>query len=101
MMNKCNLFYNNPSFFVSPYWVQSPVSLFLCLSVSLSLSIGREFICTLDGNAIKIKNPNFIELEQFCDDFGFTELGVKLSDFRPSISFKEGAAASEAKQKQK
>jgi hypothetical protein len=28
------------------------------------------------------------------------ELGVKLSNFRPSINFKEGAAASEAKQKQ-
>jgi hypothetical protein len=34
------------------------------------------------------------------EDFGFIELGVKLSDFRPSIDFKEGATASEAKQKQ-
>jgi hypothetical protein len=51
----------------------------------------------LDGNAIKIKDPNFIELEQFCEDFGFTELGVKLSEFRPSMDFKERAAASEAK----
>jgi hypothetical protein len=55
----------------------------------------------LDENAIKIKDPNFIELEQFCEDFGFMELGVKLSDFRPSINLKEGTAASEAKQKDK
>jgi hypothetical protein len=53
----------------------------------------------LDGNEIKIKDPDFIELEQFCEDFGFTELGVKLSDFRPSINLKEGATASEAKSK--
>jgi hypothetical protein len=52
-------------------------------------------------NAIKIKDPNFIELEQFCEDFGFMELGVKLSDFGPSINFKEGTAASKATQKQK
>jgi hypothetical protein len=65
-------------------------------SVSLSLSIFREFICALDGNVIKIeiKDPNFIELEQFCEDFGFMELGVKLFDFRPSMNFTEGAAAS-------
>jgi hypothetical protein len=50
----------------------------------------------LDGNAIKIKikDPDFIELEQFCEGFGFTKLGVKLSDFRPSINLKEGAATS-------
>jgi hypothetical protein len=55
----------------------------------------------LDGNAIKIRDPNFIELEQLCEDFDFTELGVKLSDFRLSINFKQGAAASQVKQKQK
>jgi hypothetical protein len=63
MMNKCSLFQNNPTFLVSPYLVQS--------SVSLSFFISRQCICALDGNAIKIKNPNFIELEQFCEDFWF------------------------------
>jgi hypothetical protein len=62
--------------------------LFLCFSVSLSLSIFREFICALDQNAIKITNPNFIELEEF----DFTELASKLSNFHPSINFKERAA---------
>jgi hypothetical protein len=37
--------------FGSPSRVQSPVS--------LSLSIFREFICALNRNAIKIKDPNF------------------------------------------
>jgi hypothetical protein len=63
--------------------VQFPVS----LSLALSLSIFREFICALDWNAIKITDPNFIELEEFC----FIELAAKLSEFRPSINFKEGA----------
>jgi hypothetical protein len=77
------------------------VSLSLCFSLSLCLSISifREFICVLDGNAIKINDPNFIELEQFCEDFDFTELGVKLFDFRPSMNFTEGATASEAEAK--
>jgi hypothetical protein len=37
---------------------------------------------------IKITNLNFIELE----DFYFTKLAAKLSNFHPSINFKERAA---------
>jgi hypothetical protein len=42
----------------------------------------------LDRKAIKITDPNFIELEELC----FTELPAKLSDFHTSINFKERAA---------
>jgi hypothetical protein len=97
MMNKCSLFQNNSTFWGFPHRVQSPVSLSLCLSVSLSLSIFRQFICALDGNAIKITDQNFIELEEFY----LTELAAKLSNFHPSINFKERAAETKTKQKQK
>jgi hypothetical protein len=50
----------------------------------------------LDGNAIKITDPNFIELEEFY----FKELAAKLSNFHPSINFKERAAETKTKVKQ-
>jgi hypothetical protein len=43
----------------------------------------------LDGNAIKITGTNFTELDWLCDEFGFTELATKLSEFRPSMELKE------------
>jgi hypothetical protein len=43
----------------------------------------------LDGNAIKITDTNYTELEWLCDEFGFSELAAKLSDFHPSIVFKK------------
>jgi hypothetical protein len=43
----------------------------------------------LDGNAIKITDTNFTELDWLCDEFGFTELATKLSEFRPSMDLKE------------
>jgi hypothetical protein len=78
-MKKCSLFQNDSTLLVSPYRVQSPVS----------LSIFREFLSALDGKAIKITDTNYTELERLCNEFGFSELGAKLSEFRPSIDFKE------------
>jgi hypothetical protein len=49
----------------------------------------------LDRNAIKITGINFTELHRLCDEFGFSELATKLSDFRPSINFKQGPAETE------
>jgi hypothetical protein len=46
----------------------------------------------LAGNAIKTTDPNFIKLEEFC----FTELAAKLSNFPLSINFKEGETETEA-----
>jgi hypothetical protein len=48
-MTKCSLFQNNPSFLVSPYRLQS----------SVSLSIFREFLSLFEGNSINITATNF------------------------------------------
>jgi hypothetical protein len=78
-MTKCSLFQDNPTLTAVPYRVQS----------SVSLSIFREFISALEGNAINITDTNFTELHRLCLEFGFSELAAKLSEFRPSINFKE------------
>jgi hypothetical protein len=46
----------------------------------------------LEGNAINITDTNFTELDRLCEEFGFTELAAKLSEFRPSMDFKETEA---------
>jgi hypothetical protein len=71
VINKCSLFQNNPSLLGSPYRVQS----------SISLSIFREFLSALKGNSITITDTNLTELHQLCEEFGFSELSVKLSKF--------------------
>jgi hypothetical protein len=70
-MMKCSLFQNNPTLLLSPYRVQSPVS----------LSIFREFLSALKGNAINITDTNFRELDRLCKEFGFDEFSRKLSTF--------------------
>jgi hypothetical protein len=47
----------------------------------------------LNGNAIKITETNFTELDWLCDEFGFTELATKLSQFRPSMDLKKAEEA--------
>jgi hypothetical protein len=70
-VTKCSLFENNPILLLSPYRVQSPVS----------LSIFREFVTALEGQTVNITTTNLSELEQLCEEFGFTEFSVKLSKF--------------------
>jgi hypothetical protein len=53
------------------------------------------FLSALDGNAIKITDTNFTQLDWLCDEFGFTELATKLSEFRPSMDSKEAEAETE------
>jgi hypothetical protein len=84
-MTKCHLFQNNPTLLVSPYRVQSPVS----------LSIFREFLSALEGNAINITDTNFTEFHRLCKEFDFSELAAKLSEFRSSMNFNEGETESE------
>jgi hypothetical protein len=78
-MSKCSLFHNNPALTVSPYRVQSPVSLY----------IFREFFSAFEGNASNISDTNVTELHPLCEEFDFIELAAKLSEFRPSMDFKE------------
>jgi hypothetical protein len=82
VINKCSLFQNNPTLLGSPYRIQSPVS----------LSIFREFLSALEGNAINITNTNFTELDRLSKEFGFSELAAKLSEFHFSPDFKEAKA---------
>jgi archaellum component FlaC len=79
VINQCSLFQKDPTLLATRYRVQSPVS----------LSIFREFISALEGNTIKITDTNFTELTQLSEEFGFSELATKLSEFRPSMDFKE------------
>jgi hypothetical protein len=79
-MTKCSLFQNNPTLLVSPYRVQSPVS----------LSIFREFISAFQGNTINTTDTNFTELQQLCEEFGFPEFPAKLSKFNPPSNDSQG-----------
>jgi hypothetical protein len=81
-ITNCSLFENNPALTAFPYRVHS----------SVSLSIFREFISALKGNAINITDTHFTELHRLCEEFGFSELATKLSTFRPSMDFKEAEA---------
>jgi hypothetical protein len=71
-INKCSLFQNNSTLLVSPYPVQSPVS----------LSIFREFISALEVKSVKITDTHFKDLELFRDEFDFSEISAKLAQFR-------------------
>jgi hypothetical protein len=70
-MTKCRLFENNPTLTVSPYRVQS----------SVSLSIFREFLSALEGNTMNITDTNLTELQRLCKEFGFEEFEAKFSEF--------------------
>jgi hypothetical protein len=70
---------------VSPYRVQSPVS----------LSTFPEFISALKGNAIKITEAHLTKCQCLCEEFGFSELSAKLSGFCSSTEF-EGAEDADA-----
>jgi hypothetical protein len=68
---------------VAPNRVQSPVS----------LSIFRVFIAALEGNAMNITDTNFRERQRLCEESGFSEIAMKLSEFHPSMDFKEAEDA--------
>jgi hypothetical protein len=99
-MNKCCLFQNNPTLLIIPYRIQSPISISISISVSVSvsLSILREFISALEWNAINITDTNHPEPQQLCEEFGFSAIAAKFSEFRPSMYFKEGKPETETDQ---
>jgi hypothetical protein len=78
-ITKCNLFQKNPTLAAAPYRVQSPVT----------LSIFREFVTELEGNAVNITATNFTELQLLCEEFSFDDFAAKLSEFRSSLGVKE------------
>jgi hypothetical protein len=80
VINKCSSFQNNPALLASPYRIQS----------SISLSIFREFVSTLEGKSITITNTNLIGLEQLYEEFGFSDLSAKLSNFKSRSESSQG-----------
>jgi hypothetical protein len=68
---KCRLFQKNPTLLISPYRIQSPVS----------LSLFREFVSALEGNTVNLTDTNFTGLQRLCEEFGFDECAAKLSKF--------------------
>jgi hypothetical protein len=62
---------------------------------SLFTGFNLLFLSVLDGNTIKITDTCFIQLQQLCDEFGFTELATKLSEFHPSMDLKEAETETE------
>jgi hypothetical protein len=57
------------------------------------LSTFQKFLSALKGNAIKITDTNDTELERFCEQFCFSELAAKLSEFPSLMDFKEAENA--------
>jgi hypothetical protein len=74
LINKCDLFKNNPGLTISPYRVES----------GISLDDFRDFVSALDDKPINIKNRNFPGLSQLSEEFGFQSLSKKLSADRRS-----------------
>jgi hypothetical protein len=79
VLQKCDLFINDPMLIASPYKVKSPVS----------LGDFREFVSALRNTTVKITNNNFTGLSQLCDEFGFRDLVERLSEFRAAKHLKE------------
>jgi hypothetical protein len=61
-----------------------------------SLSIFRELISALKGNAINLTGTNFAEFHRLCEEFGFMEIAAKLSGSRLLMNFIEGESEAEA-----
>jgi hypothetical protein len=81
--NKCTLFQQNEALLASPYKLRS----------SVSLTLFRQFVSALEGNAIEIASADFSGLTQLCEEFGFEELRAKLSKFPPPPGTAAEAAA--------
>jgi hypothetical protein len=46
-------------------------------------------------NAISITDTNFTELQRLCEDFGFSKIAGKLSEFHPLMDLKEAKTETE------
>jgi hypothetical protein len=53
----------------------------------VSLSIFREFVLALEGEAVKITDTHFTEYESLCEELRFSECAAKFAEFRCSIGF--------------
>jgi hypothetical protein len=79
LVQKCDLFADNPILTISPYTLKSQVS----------LADVRAYVSSLEGQMAKVETNNFRGLSQLCDEFRFRELGAHLSPFGNSDDSKE------------
>jgi hypothetical protein len=74
LINKCDLFKNNPGLVTAPSRVESGVS----------LEDVQNFVSVLEDKSININDRNFLGLLQLSEEFGFQLLSKKLSAHRRS-----------------
>jgi hypothetical protein len=74
LITKCDVFKNNPGLIVTPYRVQSEVS----------LEDFQDFVSALEDKPINIKDRKFPGLSQLSEEFGFQTLLKKRSAHRRS-----------------
>jgi hypothetical protein len=61
----------------------------------VSLSIFQEFLSALEVNVINITATTFTQLLQLCEEFDFSDIAPKLSEFRISMDFQDAATETE------
>jgi hypothetical protein len=81
LVNRCDLFANDPGLAATPYRLNSQVS----------LSDIQEFISALEGTTVKVTNTNSRGLSQLCEEFRFRDLSAQVLQFRESVDVKEEA----------
>jgi hypothetical protein len=72
LVNKCDLFGDDPKLVAFPYYLKSHGS----------LSASREVISVLEGTTVKVMNNNFRGLSQLCEEFLFRDFSGWLPQFR-------------------
>jgi hypothetical protein len=82
LAGQCTLFAGDPALAAPPYTVRA----------SVPLSLFRDFVAALEGEAIQITNGTVGGLSLLCAEFGFQALTAKLSEFRASPAFRPAQA---------
>jgi hypothetical protein len=80
LITKCDLFKNNPGLTLSPYQVQSEVS----------LADFQDFISALEAKSIRINDTNLPGLRQLSEEFGFQVFLMKISNRQRFPGLSEG-----------
>jgi hypothetical protein len=83
LINKCDLFKNNPALIITPYRVEFLVS----------LEDFQDFITALEDKPTDIKDRNFPGLSQLSEEFGFQALLGKFSFHRRSAGLSDAQTA--------
>jgi hypothetical protein len=87
LVQKSDLFRDNPVLADSPYTPKSGVS----------LAEFREFVSALEGSTLTITKDNISVLSQLCDEFRFQDLSAHLTRFRQSHGLREAATMKNTK----